>query len=106
MIFTEGTEDRDTSSVAIAACGMLEIAKNLPLTDEYKNVYENYAVNIIKSLTDNYTTKNIKNANSILTKAVYGKKDHSVSVEEANIWGDYFYFEALVRMKKNWKLYW
>ena len=27
-------------------------------------------------------------------------------VDEGNIWGDYFYMEALLRFYKDWQLYW
>ena len=27
-------------------------------------------------------------------------------VDECNIWGDYFYMEALMRLKKDWNPYW
>ena len=105
LIFTQGTEERDSSGAAIAACGMLELAKHLPLTDEYRRLYENAAVKIVKSLTENYTSVICPESNGILLHAVYGKPMGS-GVDECNIWGDYYYFEALVRLMKDWKLYW
>ena len=27
-------------------------------------------------------------------------------VDECNIWGDYFYMEALMRLHKDWQVYW
>ncbi|MBC9722156.1 MAG: glucuronyl hydrolase, partial [Lactobacillus sp.] len=27
-------------------------------------------------------------------------------VDEGNIWGDYYYLEALIRFYKDWKMYW
>ncbi|CIW05976.1 glucuronyl hydrolase [Streptococcus pneumoniae] len=27
-------------------------------------------------------------------------------VDEGNIWGDYYYLEALIRFYKDWNLYW
>ena len=105
LIFTEGNEERDSSGAAIAACGMLELAKHLPLTDDSRLVYEGAALKIIKSLSDNYTTVTCPDSNGILLHAVYGKPQGNV-IDECNIWGDYFYFEALVRLIKDWKLYW
>jgi unsaturated chondroitin disaccharide hydrolase len=29
-----------------------------------------------------------------------------VGVDESCIWGDYFYFEALVRLSRVWRPYW
>lgn len=105
LIFTEGNEERDSSAAAIAACGLLEMTKHMPLTDEYKTVYENAALKIIKSLAENYTSKDCPESNGILLHAVYGKP-FGRGVDECNIWGDYYYFEALVRLMKDWKMYW
>lgn len=105
LTFTEGDEERDSSAAAIAVCGMLEIAKHLPLTDEKRPIYENAALKIIKSLEEKYSTKNDPNSNGILLHAVYNK-NRGRGVDECCIWGDYYYFEALVRLLKDWKLYW
>ncbi len=105
LIFTEGNEERDSSAAAIAACGMLEMSKKLPLTDEYRKIYENATVKIVKSLAENYTSKDCPESNGILLHAVYGKPQGS-GIDECNIWGDYYYFEALVRLIKDWKMYW
>lgn len=105
LIFTEGSEERDSSAAAIAACGLLELTKHLPLTDKYKNIYENAAIKIVKSLSNSYTTESCPESNGILLHAVYGKPQGN-GVDECNIWGDYYYFEALVRLIKDWKLYW
>lgn len=104
LIFTEGTEERDSSAAAIAACGLLELSKYLPLSDDNKRVYENSALGIMSSLMDRYTTKD-KQSNGILLHAVY-HKGGNLGVDECCIWGDYFYFEALVRLSKDWNLYW
>jgi unsaturated chondroitin disaccharide hydrolase len=29
-----------------------------------------------------------------------------MGVDECNLWGDYYYFEALVRLSKDWEMYW
>ncbi|HEX2927528.1 MAG TPA: glycoside hydrolase family 88 protein, partial [Ruminiclostridium sp.] len=105
LIFTEGNEERDSSAAAIAACGMLEMCKNLPLTDENKKIYENASLNIMSSLIKGYTSVNCPESNGVLLHAVYAKPDGK-GIDECNIWGDYFYFEALVRLIKDWKLYW
>jgi unsaturated chondroitin disaccharide hydrolase len=105
LAFTEGGEERDSSAAAIVACGLLELAKYLPLTDPNREVYERAASVIIRELSLNYTTKNCKHSNGILLHAVYSKPAVD-GVDECNIWGDYFYFEALVRLIKDWKPYW
>ncbi len=105
LIFTGGTQERDSSAAAIAACGLLELSKHLPLEDIMKKIYENAAVNIVKSLAEGYTSITDPKSNGILLHAVYSKPDGK-GVDECNIWGDYFYFEALVRLMKEWKTYW
>ncbi len=105
LIFTEGAEERDSSAAAIAACGFLELSKHLPLTDKYKRMYENAALRILESLTENYTSKNLPESNAVLLHAV-GAKPLNSNVDEPLIFGDYYYFEALVRVLKDWTLYW
>lgn len=105
LIFEEGDEERDSSSAAIAACGLLEMVKILPLTDECRAIYGNAAIQMIKALAEKYTTKNNPESNGILLHAVYGKPNGN-GIDECCIWGDYYYFEALVRLLKDWKLYW
>jgi unsaturated chondroitin disaccharide hydrolase len=105
LIFTDGDQERDSSSAAIAACGLLELSKHLPLTQAYRAFYENASLKIIQSLTERYTTKNSPHSNGLLLHGVYNKPG-SCGVDECCIWGDYFYFEALVRLWKSWKLYW
>ena len=105
LVFTEGKEERDSSAAAIAACGLLEMAKHLPVTDVHRRTYENAAVQMVRSLTENYTTKEHPESNGILLHAVYSKPGNR-GVDECNIWGDYYYFEALIRLMRDWKLYW
>ncbi|ANE45681.1 glucuronyl hydrolase [Paenibacillus swuensis] len=105
LVFTSGPEERDSSSAAIAACGLLELAKHLPLTDPDKRLYENAAMSMVKSLADHYTSVDVPESNGVLLHAVYAKP-HDKGIDECNIWGDYYYFEALVRLKKDWALYW
>ncbi|MBD1382242.1 glycoside hydrolase family 88 protein [Bacillus sp. IB182487] len=105
LIFTEGTEERDSSAAAISACGLLELSKSLPLTDSLKMYYDNAALSIVQSLSEYYTTAQEPEANGLLKHGVYYKAGN-MGVDESCIWGDYFYFEALVRLLKDWKMYW
>jgi unsaturated chondroitin disaccharide hydrolase len=81
------------------------MVKYLPLTDEYRTIYGNAAIQMVKALAEKYTTKNNPESNGILLHAVYGKPNGN-GIDECCIWGDYYYFEALVRLLKDWKLYW
>lgn len=105
LVFTDGDEERDSSAASIVACGLLEIAKHLPLSDPRRGKYENIALSIIRSLADCYTTKNTPQSNGLLLHAVYAKPENR-GVDECCIWGDYFYLEALIRLYKIWYPYW
>lgn len=106
LIFTDGDQERDSSAAAIAACGLLELSKHLSnLNNSDSVIYKNAALKIIKSLGTYYTTENTENSNGILLHAVYSKPS-GTGVDECCIWGDYYYFEALTRLKKDWILYW
>lgn len=105
LTFTEGSEERDSSGAAIAVCGLMELSKHLSADSKYKNIYDKAALKILKSLINGYTTVEEPDSNGVLLHAVYSKPGNH-GVDECCIWGDYFYFEALVRVMKEWKLYW
>lgn len=106
MIFTDGSDEpRDSSAASITVCGMLELIKFLPDEDPQKEVYKNTVNLIMESLYDNYSTKDTPESNGLLLHAVYGKPQKN-GVDECNIWGCYFYMEALARLSKDWVLYW
>ncbi len=104
LIFDGGVE-RDSSAAAITACGLLELSRHLPLADSSKRIYENAALTILSSLADGYTTKDVPHSNGVLLHGLQ-HKPKGLGVDECCIWGDYFYFEALVRVVKDWKPYW
>lgn len=104
LYFQEGDEDRDSSSAGILACGLLELSKHLPVLDPRKKEYEETAVRIVKSLFENYTTEKDL-SNGIIKHGVYAIPFH-VGVDECCIWGDYFYVEALMRLRNVWNMYW
>ncbi|MEI8093309.1 MAG: glycoside hydrolase family 88 protein [Spirochaetales bacterium] len=104
LCFTSGPEERDSSGAAIAACGLLELAKALPATDPWRRTYEDAALKIVGSLAKNYTA-DLPASNGLLLHGVYSKPGKA-GVDECQAWGDYFYLEALVRLKKSWKAYW
>lgn len=107
LSFTDGSyEPRDSSSAAIAVCAMLEAIKHMEENDPQRRVYVNACNRIMNSLIDNYTTKDVPEANGLLLHGTYSKPGN-VGIDEMNIWGDYFYMEALHRMlDPEWDLYW
>ena len=108
--FTDGSDEpKDSSAAAIAVCGMYEMAKYLP--EEEAAYYTDVADKILKSLVDHYAVTDPKVSNGQILHGVYAKKSdfntvNNRGVDECNTWGDYFYFEALVRRSKDWELYW
>ena len=105
LVFTGPPEPRDSSAAAIAACGLLELVKHLPLTDPDRSAYEGAATLIVKSLSDAYAVPPDAPGTGILRHAVYHMPNR-VGVDESCIWGDYFYLEALLRLTRIWESYW
>ncbi len=104
--FTDENKDiKDTSAAAIFANGLLELSdimknkKDLVATERYLKL----AKEVLMSLSMNYTTENIPNTNGVLTEGMYHRND---GFEECTIWGDYFYMEALLKIKKKWNSFW
>ncbi len=111
MIFTDGDEPRDSSSAAIVACGLLEMAKHVD--KEKSECYQKLAGQMIKSLVDHYAVKQEEYEAGIglVYHGTYSKKSPfntctPEGVDECVSWGDYFYMEALIRYVKDWKMYW
>lgn len=98
LCFTEGDEPRDTSSAAIAVCGIMEMNQLVPETG-----YREAGERMMKSLALHYTTQGMV-SNGLLKDGMYGRPRGDRS--ECNIWGDYFFMEALLRSEKTWKPYW
>ncbi|WP_122639089.1 glycoside hydrolase family 88 protein [Romboutsia sp. Marseille-P6047] len=106
LIFKDGDgHSKDSSAAAIAVCGMHEMNKYLPEVDEDKEVYKYAMHNILRSLIKNYTSEEVARGKPILYHGVYSWHSGK-GVDEGNIWGDYFYLEALIRFYKDWELYW
>jgi len=105
LVFHEQDGQRDTSAAAIAVCGLLDLARQLPVLDEDRVLYEKAALAILDSLAEHYTTINDAGANGVLGHGVYSYPKN-LGVDECNTWGDYYYMEALVRVLHDWKPYW
>lgn len=106
---TGSTEPRDSSAVAIAVCGILEMSKYLNEVDAQK--YLNAADKMMRALIDQCAVKDSKQSNGLLLHGTYARSSedntcNNRGVDECNTWGDYFYLEALTRMTKDWNLYW
>lgn len=104
--FTEGDEPRDSSAASCAICGILEAVKYMDDADPLKKIFYNAAKKMMNGLIETCLTKDIPESNGLLLHATYYKKG-KLGVDEMNIWGCYFYMEALHRfLNPDWKLYW
>lgn len=110
LIFTDGDrEPRDSSSAAIAACGLLEMAPFLP--GEEGERCRRLAGCMVASLVERYSVGPESSSNGQLLHGTYSKKSPyntctPEGVDECVSWGDYFYMEALTRLSRDWKPYW
>ncbi len=108
--FKDGSDEpRDSSSAAIAACGMLEMSRYLE--EDEADWYSSAAKKLLKSLYDHYAVKDSGSSNGLLLHSTYSKHSpyntcNHYGVDECNLWGDYFYMEALMRLYCEWEQYW
>lgn len=110
LVFGDGSgEPRDSSSAAIAACGLLEMAPFLP-EDEAAQCRD-FASRMVCGLAGHYAVRPEDHSNGLLLHGTYSKKSPyntctPEGVDECVVWGDYFYMEALTRLSREWTPYW
>ena len=105
LVFTGPPHERDSSAAAIAACGLLELARALPLLDPDRAAYEAAALATVETLGTRYLLPLGAPGSGVLAHGVY-HMPNKVGVDEACLWGDYFFLEALVRLTRAWEPYW
>lgn len=94
---------RDSSSGAIAVCGLFELAAVDP---EGAAHWRAAAERILASLIARYTPARAEDADTVLLHSVYDLPKN-VGVDEGTLWGDYFYLEALARAARpEWRPVW
>lgn len=109
LVFTNDAsgagEKRDSSlrRSRPAGCGLLELAGWLPAGAK-SAAYRAEAM--VQSLYEGYSTKDNPASNVQILHGIYCKlAGHGM--DEANLWGDYFYIEALMHLARpNWEAYW
>lgn len=79
--------------------------KHLPENDPDKKAYQAAMHCMLRSLIDSYANRDIKPGAPLLRHGVYSWHSGK-GVDEGNIWGDYYYLEALLRFYKDWNPYW
>lgn len=95
LIFSDGAQQpRDSSALAIAASGMLEMR------------YIKKAYNMIKSIEKTASSLSFTDSEGLILHGVYAYAEGK-GVDEPNLWGDYFYMEALYRLlNPEWDTFW
>ena len=106
--FTDGSDEpRDSSALAVAICGMLEMSDLLDRPGLRKK-----AEKLLGVLYRECVVKDPTISDGQLLHGVYCRKSptndaRDRGVDECNTWGDYFYVEALKRVvTPGWKAYW
>jgi len=106
LVYTDGSDaPRDSSSAAIAVCGLLELAELEAGSARGARAAE-AAATMLASLMENYTPQNPEDSDALLLHGVYDLPKNT-GVDEGTLWGDYFYLEALTRVSlPGWKPSW
>ncbi|NBD23868.1 glycoside hydrolase family 88 protein [Paenibacillus glycinis] len=100
----EGTP-RDSSASAIAACGLLELAGQLPEADPERHAFLAAAEQSMRSLVARYFTAGHEAEEGLLRHGSYSVRS-GASPDDFVIWGDYFFLEALMRLDRGIPGYW
>lgn len=93
----------DSTAAAIAACGLIEIAKAV---DEYEqDIYINAAINLLRAMEEKFCDFS-KNTDAVVgygTERYHIKRNpHHIPI----IYGDYYFAEALYKLRDNKLLFW
>ncbi len=93
LIYGEASQEPwDSSACAIGACALMELSDRLGTSAG--SFYRDSALAILNSLITNCAAGDSTNA--LLLRGTHNRPK-GLGVEEANLWGDYFYLEALTR---------
>lgn len=107
FIFTDGADEpRDNSAAAIAACGIMEMAKHLPADKCNMQKYLDKTVAMLRSMMHKYAAKLDSEREGLLYDCTGAKPQGMWEPGECLPYGDYFYLESLVRATRDWKKYW
>ena len=88
---------KDASAAAVAASGMLEISGNT-IDEEAKAKYKNAAISMLARLSTPEYLSGDKNQAFLLHST--GHKPNGTEIDASIIYADYYYLEALLRLKK------
>lgn len=94
----------DSTAGACAACGLIEIANNVP--EHEKKIYMSAAIKILKAMEQEFCNWS-DNEDSILqmgTVLYHGSEWNAV--HKPIIYGDYYFVEAIYKLRENKFLFW
>lgn len=104
MIFTDTKTQKDTSAAAVAVCGILEMARLCDFEEEEYFIQK--ANEMMDALSNYYVTDIEPKSTGILSHGVYAYPQ-GLGIDECNLWGDYYYMEALMLMNNpQWESFW
>ncbi|TCV95213.1 glycoside hydrolase family 88 protein [Biostraticola tofi] len=104
LALTEPDTHRDSSAAAIAACGLLELAKYLSVLDPLQKKFIEAALLMAKELSLSYVDDQ-HDQSGYLKHSVYNMNKKR-GVDEYSTWGDYFFFELISRLAAPLPAYW
>lgn len=87
---------RDSSAASVLASGLINLA-SVESDSKLAFIYQNRAINILKSLWQNYTSRQTGEASLLLHGT--RSKPHNL-MDHGLIYGDYYFVEALLRLSK------
>lgn len=83
----------DSTAGAIAACGLIELAKNVK--EEEKDKYLSSATNILQAMESNWCDWSETEDSILQMGSLMYEKEHHMPI----IYGDYFFAEAILKLK-------
>lgn len=95
-------EPRDSSACAIAACGLFDLAEQLP-PGPLQRRYADAAARLVDALA-HHCAGQWPHAGGLLLHGTYHRLAGR-GVDECTLWGDYYYLEALARRYCGWASY-
>lgn len=107
LVYGDGSgAPRDSSAAAIAVCGLYQLAL-LDGDPAGAARYREAGDAILASLVERHTPSDPAGSDALLLHGVYDLPKKK-GVDEGNLWGDYFYLEALTRraLGAEWAPYW
>lgn len=103
LYYTDNETQKDTSASAIAVCGLLELIQYV--NEEEAEIYLGAANKIIKALIDGYMVDSDEDNMGILTGATCNFRANR-GVNVPNVYGDYYFMEALCRLTRQYERFW